>query len=148
MAWEVFSREYPARSTTPTLTISAKGRCSLNRAASEAMHKQAVETILLMWDRDAYKLALRPIAKKDSRSFAVRYNKRGKDVVGAVFSGVMFLKHIEYDMTETKTYPVNFDSDEGLFIVELPKDRFHDVQQPLIAVEGGKKQERHAKAAR
>lgn len=142
MGWEVFAKEYPAKSTSPTLTISPLGRCTLNRAAAELMNKEAVETILLLWDKDAYRVALRPIAKKDSRSFAVRYSKKDKIVTGAAFSGVMFLRHIKYDFSETKTYPIRWDADEGLFLVDLPKERFLTGQQPLMAVQGGKKQER------
>ncbi len=111
------------------------------------MNKEAVETILLLWDKDSYRFAMRPIAKKDSRSFNIRYSKKEKAITGAAFSGVMFLRHIGYDFSETKTYPVRWNSDEALFEVDLPKDRFNSAQQPLIAVQGGKKQEKHGKAA-
>jgi hypothetical protein len=55
----------------------------------------------------------------------------------------MFLRHIGYDYSKTGTYPVKWSNEESIFEVELPKERFHG-QQPLIAVEGGKK---HGKVA-
>lgn len=106
-------------------------------------HKEAVENVLLLWDKDAFRFAIRPITKKDARSFAIRYSQRDKIVSGAAFSGIMFLRHIGYDFSTTKTYPVKWSVNESIFEVELPKERFGE-QSSLIAVEGGKK---HGKLA-
>jgi hypothetical protein len=111
------------------------------------LNKDAVENILMLWDSDANKFAIRPIVKKDNRSFPIRYSKKKGDekvVVGAAFSGVMFLKHIKYDYSTTAIYPVTRNADGSLYEVELPAERVGEHQQPLIAVEGGK---RHGKAA-
>jgi hypothetical protein len=64
-------------------------------------------------------------------------------VIGAAFSGVTFLRHIGYDFSTTKAYPIRWDADESVFEVQLAEERFLGQQQPLMAVEGGK---RHAKA--
>ena len=64
--------------------------------------------------------------------------------MGAAFSGVTFLRHIGYDFSTTQSYPIKWDADESVFEVQLPEERFHSSQQqPLTAVEGGKK---HGKA--
>jgi hypothetical protein len=143
MAYEIYEKEFPTKSTSPTITISALGRCSLNRAAAALFHKEAVENALLMWDKENCKFAIRPITKKDARSFNIRYSTKDKTIIGGAFSGVMFLRHINYDYTKTTTYPIKWDANQGLFEVELSADRFVGAQQPLIAVEGGKK---HAKS--
>lgn len=142
MGYEIYEKEFPTKSTSPTMTISPLGRCALNRAAAAMFHKEAVENVLLLWDKDAHKFAVRPITKKDSRSFAIRYSQKDKAVTGAAFSGVMFLRHIGYDFSTTKTYPVKWSANESIFEIELPKERFGG--QPLVAVEGGKK---HGKLA-
>jgi hypothetical protein len=142
MAYEIYVKEYTSKSSAPTLTISQKlGRCTLNRAAAALFQKEAVENVLLMWDKEASKFGIRPIVKKDARSFTIRYAEKDKTVIGAAFSGVMFLRHIGYDLSTTGTYPIKWSSEESIFEVELPKERFV-AQQPLMAVEGGKK---HAK---
>jgi hypothetical protein len=146
MGYEIYEKEFPTKSTSPTITISPAGRCALNRAAAEMFHKEAVENVLLLWDKDAFKFAIRPITKKDSRSFSIRYSqkdKASKIVTGAAFSGIMFLKHIGYDFSTTKIYPLKWSVNEAIFEVELPKERFGG-QTPLVAVEGGKK---HGKLA-
>ena len=143
MAYEIYEKEFPSKSTSPTITISPLGRCALNRAAAALFHKEAIENVLLLWDKDALKFAIRPITKKDSRSFNVRYAMKEKVAVGAAFSGVLFLRHIGYDYSTTGTYPIKWDGEQAIFEVQLPKERFKG-QQPLLAVEGGKK---HGKVA-
>jgi hypothetical protein len=146
MAYVIFEKTYPSKSTAPTITISPLGRCALNRAAGEMFSKDAVENVLLLWDESIRKFGIRPATKKDARSFPIRYSHKddGKTVVGAAFSGVMFLKHVGYDYGKTGTYPITRNSDGSLYEVELPKERFGGTQQPLVAVEGGKK---HGKVA-
>lgn len=144
MPWEIISKEYQSKSTNPLLTISPLGRCTLNRAAAAMFEREAVEQVLIMWDRETLKIGIRPITKKDPRSFSVRYARKDKVVIGGAFSGVLFLKQIGYDYSTTKIYPITWNADESIFVVELPQERFTPAQQPLIAVEGGK---RHGKAA-
>ena len=144
MGYTIFEKEYPSKSTAPTITISPLGRCALNRAAAEMLSKDAVENVLLLWDEDAKKFAIKPVGKKDSRSFAVRYTQKAKDdktIVGAAFSGVMFLKHIKYDASTTGIYPITRTNDGALYELQLPAERFG--VKSLTAVEGGKK---HGKA--
>jgi hypothetical protein len=143
MGFEIYTKEFQSKSLAPMIAISPLGRCSLNRAAAEMFDKDAVQTVLLLWDKDGYRFAIRPIAKKDPRSFNVRYTRKDKLATSAAFSGVMFLKHIGYDFTETKSYPIRWNAEEAHFEVELPKERFGGVPL-LVPVEGGKK---HAKGA-
>jgi hypothetical protein len=149
MPYVIYEKSYPSKSTSPTITISPLGRCALNRAAAEMLHKDALDNVLLMWDEPAKKFAIRAISKKDNRSFNLRYQYKDNDqktVVGAAFSGVMFLKHIGYDYTTTATYPVTRTEDGTLYEVELPNERFGTVgkEKTLLTVQGGKK---HGKAA-
>lgn len=148
MGYTIFEKEYPSKSTSPTITISPLGRCALNRAAAEMFSKDAVEHVLLLWDGEAKRFAVRSVGKNDKRSFPVRYSRKDdKTVIGGAFSGVMFLKHIKYNYKETGTYPITRSADGALYEVQLPEERFQgqaEQQQSLIAVEGGKK---HGKAA-
>lgn len=140
MGYTIFEKEYPSKSTAPTLTISPLGRCTLNRAAAEMLSKDAVENILLLWDAESKKFAIRPVVKKDPRSFTLRYSRKDeKTVVGAAFSGVMFLKHIGYDYSTTGTYSIERNAEGSLYETQLPPEKFGEQQQPLVAVDGGKK---------
>jgi hypothetical protein len=141
VAYEIYVREFATRSSsTPKINISDLGRCMLNRAAAEIFHKEAVEQILLLWDAQSRKFAMRPITKKDARSFTLRYSfNKQKVVQSAAFGGVMFFRHIGYDFKDGGTYPVIWNANDTIFEVELPESKFQGAQQPLIAVEGGRK---------
>jgi hypothetical protein len=150
VSYTIFEKSYPSKSTSPTVTISPLGRCALNRAAAEILSKDAVENVLLLWDVEAKKFAIRSVGKKDHRSFPMRYSRKDeKTVVGAAFSGVMFLKHIGYDYSRTGTYSVVRSADGAMYEVQLPEERFlaPGEQQSLVAVEGGKKHGKRAVGA-
>jgi len=145
LGYEIYVKEFASRSSAPTITLAGKlGRITLNRSAAEMFDKDAIQHVLLLWDKDSLKFAIRPLTKKDDRAFNIRYSKKDKQVIGAAFSGVMFLRHIGYDFTTTGTYPLTWNADISMFEVQLPKERFGASQRPLLAVEGGKK---HGKAA-
>jgi hypothetical protein len=147
MAFEIYSKERQSKSLAPMLSISSKlGRCTFNRAAAEMLDKEAVLTVLLLWDSETYRMAIRPIPKKDPRSFNIRYarDKKDKRALSAAFSGVMFLKSVGYDMSDTKSYPLQWVPEQAHFEVQFPAERLQVKQQPLVAVEGGKKHEKVA----
>jgi hypothetical protein len=147
MAFEIYTKERQSKSLAPVLSISAKlGRCTLNRAAAERFDKEAVQSVLLLWDAETQRIAIRPITSKHPSSFNVRYarDKKDKRAMSAAFSGITFLKHIGYDMSDTKGYPLQWVAEQSHFEVQIPAERFQAKQQPLVAVEGGKK---HGKSA-
>ena len=120
MAYEVFEKVV-RRVTTPMLTISQLGRLNFNTAASEILHKNAVEDVLLMWDKEARKIAIRSITKKDSRSYRMRFSRRSK---AAGFAAKPFLEHIGYDYSGTKAFPCAWNDEQGMFEATLPADAF------------------------
>jgi hypothetical protein len=146
-SWQIYTKEARVVSTNPMLTIGKKlGRCGLNRAAALMLEREGIEHVLLMWDPETLRIGLRSSTRKDPRSFAVRYGyKKDKDkiVIGAAFSGVTFLRHIGYELLASRSFPITWNADESVFEVKLSEECFPANQQPLRAVEGGKK---HAKA--
>lgn len=149
MGWEIYTKQARTVSASPKLAIGKKlGRCSLNRAAALLFDKEGIEQVLLLWDKDNLRIGLRASTKKDPRSFGVKFaQKKDKEasIIGASFSGVTFLRHIGYDLSRTNSYPIAWNADEALFEVKLEEGDFLNSQQPLVAVEGGKKG-KHARA--
>jgi hypothetical protein len=143
--WEVFTKQARIVSTTPMFTIGKRlGRCALNRAAALLFEREGVDYVLLMFDKESLRIGLKSSSKKDSRSFAVRIaRQKEKGVIGGAFSGVTFLRHIGYDLSESRSFPITWNEDESIFEAKLSEACFQPNQQPLVAVQGGKK---HAKA--
>lgn len=149
MGWEIYTKQARVVSASPKLTIGKRlGRCGLNRAAAVLFDKEGVDYVLLMWDKEGRRIGLRSSNKKDPRAFAVRTaRKRDKDstITGAAFSGITFLRHIGYDLSTSHSYPITWNTEDAVFEVQLSEGDLEQSQQPLVAVEGGKK---HAKAGR
>lgn len=132
MAYEVFTRK-TSRVGSPMVTLSILGRISLNKAATRTLEKDATEFVILLWDREARSIGIRPITKKDPRAYRVSYGKKGN---GAGFSAKTFLDHIEYSPDQTRSFPVEWNDQENMFEVQIPVEHFKDSRQrKLIAVE-------------
>ena len=136
MAFEVFSRKV-RRLASPQVTLTTLGRIALNKAASAVLEKQVVENVVLLWDIENKRFAIKPISKKDSRAYRVHYGKNGN---GAGFSAVTFLDHIGYNYQDSSgSFPADWNEDEGMFVISLADVVLGQEQLPLTALEGGRK---------
>ncbi len=132
MAWEIFTRKV-RKSASPSITFNKLGRLSLNKAATATLEKEAVEFVLLLWDAAKRQVGVRPITKKDQRSYRLAYGKKGN---GAGFSAKTFMDHIGYDYSETRSFPTKWDEGESMFIAEIPAEHLqNNRQQVLVAIE-------------
>src|SRR5580704_14005776 len=99
MAYQIFEKQV-TRTTTPAITITKIGRIMLNAACSRIFHENAVESVLLLFDKEQGKIALKPIGKKDARAYRVTY---GKNQTGCSFSGKSFLDFAKIDYSRKRT---------------------------------------------
>lgn len=114
MAYEIYTRKV-RRLGSPQIALMNNGRVSFNKASAALLTEQAVEFVLLMWDSSARKIAIRPIAKKDSRAYKinVRSNSAG-------FSAKTFLEDIGFDYEKgTVIFPLSWNAEQGIFEMSL-----------------------------
>jgi hypothetical protein len=98
--------------------MSKMGRFALNKTATVKLEGDAVENILLLWDKDRRIIGVRPITKKDARSYKIHYDKKGG---GSGFSAKTFFDYIGYDYKETRTFPTTWNEQEMAFLIEIPE---------------------------
>ena|ERR1700730_12228152 len=120
MAWEVYEK-IVKRSTSPALAISKLGRLSFNSAAAEILTKNSVNHVLLLWDKGAHKIGIRAVGKREPRSYNVHYAAKNAN---AGFAAKTFLRHINYNYTETKSFPCHWNEKDGTYEVEIPAESF------------------------
>lgn len=127
MGFEIFTRK-KTRTTTPSISISTSGRLGLNMAATAIMEKNAVEFVLILWDKDTNRLAVRPITKRDPRAYTLTRAKGS-----SMFSAKSFLQDVGYDMSETRSIPADWDDKENMLIAEVPAEHLKGTQrQPKL----------------
>jgi hypothetical protein len=120
MAYEIFDRKV-RYSGTEAITITKYGQLSFNKTASAILQKEAVEKVLMLWDKEKLSIGIRAIKKKDTRAFTVRWSTRGD---GAGFSIASFIKHIDYNASESRSFPVQWNDEQQMFEFELKKEYF------------------------
>lgn len=135
MPYEIFSRKV-RRTGTPSVTFTKMARLQLNKAATVKLEKEAVENVLLLWDPDLNKIALRSISKKDPRAYKVKYGVKGN---GAGFSAKTFFDYIGLDTSETKSLPLDPGEGDILFEAQIPEEYFAKGRQRHLVLEGVKK---------
>jgi hypothetical protein len=136
MSYEIFEK-IVRRDTEPRVTISVLGRLQFNTSATRILAKNAVETVLLLWDKDARKIGVKNITKKDDRAYTMRYARKSK---GAGFAAKTFLEWIGYNYSETKGFSCVWNEADCLFEVSLPSPEAHKVSQrfPRLASKGAR----------
>jgi hypothetical protein len=136
MAYEIFTRKV-RKLGTPAVTVTKLGRMSLNKAATAPLEKQGVENVLVMWELEKKQFAIRPIAKKDARSYKLNYGAKGK---GAGFSAKTFFDYIGLDYSECRTMPAEWNDQEVMFEVKVPDEFFLQKKQQVVPMDTTKKQ--------
>lgn len=125
MSYEIYERDV-IRVSTPVVTLNNRGRLVFNVAATKALYDAGVETVFLMWDKDARKFAVRGTNKKDKRAYTISYSQGNK---WAAISAKSFLTHIGHDMTKTIPYEATWNKDELLIEVSTDKPQ---QQTPIV----------------
>ncbi len=118
MGFEIFTRQV-IRTGEPMVTLMATGRMSLNKIAGQRFEQLAVDNVLLLWDKDSRRVGIQPIRKKDSRSYKLSYASKGNS---AGFSAVTFFRFINYDWDKTRSYLVEWNEDDNMYIFTIPAE--------------------------
>jgi hypothetical protein len=127
MSYEVFSRKTP-RIVSPAITIHPTGRIYLNQGASAQLVKDAAKRVLLLWDRENLKLAIKPLSKKDNRAYSIAYSHKGS---GSTITARGFLAWIGYSTEPgTVTLDAVWNEKEGIFEVKIPPEKITGEMQP------------------
>lgn len=135
MAYVIYERTN-ARVSSPTITFGTNGRIILNVASTRIFHGNAVEFILLMFDKEQQKVALRPISKKDKRAYKITYPK---SLNGCSFSGKGFLDAVKIDYSRKRTFPALWNENEGILEMSLNEEFGRaENQRKLLPVESKK----------
>jgi hypothetical protein len=128
--YEIFSRKAP-RMGTPMMAFSKQGQIVFNTLAAQQLQKAGVEHLLLMWDTEERKIALKSTSnKKDSRAYRIRYYEQGN---GGGFSAKTFLDYIGVDYSQRRAMNVEINPNHEVVVeAKIQDDYFKRKSQPRI----------------
>jgi hypothetical protein len=120
--YEVFTRKTP-RMGSPVMSFSKIGQITFNQTAARVLQNATIEHVLLMWDADERKVALKSTSsKKDQRAYRIRYAEKGN---GGNFSAKTFMDYIGIDYSQRRGIPIEINPNHEMFIeVKLPDTFF------------------------
>jgi hypothetical protein len=132
MAYEVFTRKI-IRTGSPTVSVSRLGRIGLNQSASHAMEITSETLVLLLWDKEHKKIAIKKVTNKDARAYRITLSNKSSG-----FSAKTFLDYIGYDYSQTRSFPAEWNEQEKMLEVQLPNEALTGIQKSQIVAEDGK----------
>jgi hypothetical protein len=119
MAYELFQRTN-TRVEVPTISIVPAGRIVLNAAAVRILVAAGVKLVLLLWDRENLKLAIKATNKGDKNAFAVSIVRNSSARLGSK----SFLNHIGWSALRRETIAATWNAQEKMIEVSLPAKHF------------------------
>jgi hypothetical protein len=118
MAYEIFTNKGSRRTSAPAIGIAKSGRVNLNKPITQHLLSKKVEFVLLLWDKERNRIAIKP-SKRDSRAYQLGYSNRDNS---AGFHGGSFVKYIGYDNSQARTLYAEWNEKEGMYEVEVREE--------------------------
>lgn len=77
MAFEVFDSGTARPAGAPAISMQASGVMRLNVESVEILKRERVKRVLILWDGEHKKLAIKPIGSADPRAYRISFNSQG-----------------------------------------------------------------------
>ena len=117
MAYEVFKRS-TVRQELPALSLVPGGRIVANAAAARILTQAGVKSVLLMWDKNTHRLALKAVPKGDKNGYAVSLSTERHS---GSLRAMQFLRYIGWSAPKRESLPATWNEKERMLEVTLPK---------------------------
>jgi len=116
VAYEIFRKKL-IRTESPTLALAPNGRIALNSAACRILSDAGVKSVVLLWDHEARKLALRASTGGED-SYALTFTGRHS----ASLAAKAFMRHIGWEAKERRVFPAVWNAAKKMLEVDLNED--------------------------
>jgi hypothetical protein len=135
MTYEVFAQKQQ-RIQSAAVSIHPAGRIYFNQEATSQLQAAGVKRVLVLWDKEHFRLALKHATKSDKRAYSIAFSNKGS---GATITAKQFLKWIEYDTAPgTLTLEAEWNEKEKMYEVTVPREKVGKSGSPRSRKDGGK----------
>ena len=126
MPYEVFTRQR-VRTGVPTVRVSNLGRINLNIHATEILKSNGVTHVILLYDKEELKMAVKQAPKTDTHAYRLLFTR---NATSCSVSAKTFFDHIKYDF-QPRTFNAEWNAREKMFEIQMSTDGLHSRQQVL-----------------
>lgn len=113
MSYELFNRKREHGGPS-AVTVTKFGNFVINSTGLSLFKKQ--KYVHVYWDKDNSKVGLKPLPKKEDKSYSINYSPKGG--VGSL-SATAFLKHIGYPIKATTSFPAHWNEKEQMLEFQI-----------------------------
>ena len=118
MGYEVFERT-SIRASAPKLSIVPGGRIAINAAAVRILVKAGVGFVVLLWDKDTRRVALKSTSKGNKNAFAISITP---DQHSGSLRAKSFLAHIGWNAPHRQMLDAYWNEKEKMFEMTMPQE--------------------------
>jgi hypothetical protein len=116
MAYEVYARSR-VRADAPTVSIRPDGRIAINAAATRILAAAGIKSVLMLWDKQSYRMAIKSASKSDKNAYVVSYAPEGHS---CTLRAKGFFSYVGWVAPQRETLPASWNESERMFEVMLP----------------------------
>jgi hypothetical protein len=117
LAYELFER-VAVRVDTPLMSVAPGGRIAFNAAACRLLLDAKVKTVVILWDKDTNRIAVKAAPKGEKNAFGISFTG---DSHSASLTAKLFLRHIEWSASKRVALPTTWNGVEKMFEATLPQ---------------------------
>jgi hypothetical protein len=118
VAYELFQRT-SIRVDTPTLSIALGGRVAINAAACRLLVGAGIKTVVILWDKTKYRMAIKAAPKGEKNAFTVTF---AKDYHSGSFVARSFFRHIGWHALKREGLATTWNGAEKMLEATLPPE--------------------------
>ena len=95
----------------------------MNKAATAILEDKSTKNVILLWDKDSKRIALKLLSGPDTtlNAYKIHYGVKGN---GAGFAAKTFLEFIGFDSSKSRSFRADWNEKEQMLEVQLPADAF------------------------
>ena len=135
MPYEIFVHKQH-RIQSPAVSIHPAGRIYFNQEATSQLQTAGVKRVLVLWDKEHFRLGLKVATKSDKRAYNIAFSHKGS---GATITAKQFLKWINYDTSPgTLSIEAAWNDKEKMFEVTIPREKVGKTGSARSHKDGGK----------
>lgn len=115
--FKVFEKRRQQCDNVPTISIAPWGKFAFNKTASDWLKLNNFKKVVLLFDQEKSKIGIRQPIGYDESEYKLSNSQHETYLV---FSSIAFLKYIKYPLKQTKSFLLEWDEQEKMYIVILP----------------------------
>jgi hypothetical protein len=116
MAYEVYTRSR-VRVEAPSVSIRPDGRVAINAAATRILEAAGIKSVLLLWDKASYRMAIKSTSKGDKNAYVVSFAPEGHS---STIRAKSFFSYVGWGAPRREMLPASWNASDKMFEIMLP----------------------------